>query len=407
MRPILKSILAGSVSALLVAVIGVTFAARDGSGNYSLPAGNPVSTGSTISSTWANSTLADIATALTNSLAKDGQTVPTANLPMGTFKHTNVGTASARNQYATAGQVQDFSLQTLGTVSGTNSVTGSLNPAIVSYAAGMVIGFTPANNNTGATTLAVNGLTALDVQKFDGDALASGDLVAGIPAVLVLDSGGDDWILLNPQTADMTAATILARLMTVDGSSSSLDADLLDGQHGSFYQDADNLNAGTLANARVAQSNVTQHQAALTLAASQTTSGTFSDDRIATTDSFTGTLTGMSSSTTGTVNWRKVGGVVELWITSAITGTSNATSLTLTGLPSAVQPTSAVGLLPTVTIDNGSSGLSFASISAGGSTISFTYSFVSGTKVFSGVDQYTASGTKGLPIGWRIRYTVD
>ena len=36
-----------------------------------------------------------------------------------------------------------------------------------------------------------------------------------------------------------------------DGSGSSLDADLLDGQHGSYYQDADNLNAGTVPNARL------------------------------------------------------------------------------------------------------------------------------------------------------------
>lgn len=36
-----------------------------------------------------------------------------------------------------------------------------------------------------------------------------------------------------------------------DGASSGLDADLLDGQHGSYYRDAGNLNAGTLAAARL------------------------------------------------------------------------------------------------------------------------------------------------------------
>jgi len=58
---------------------------RNGSGTYTLPAGNPVVTGTTISSTWANNSLSDIATALTQSLAKDGQTVPTANIPLGGF----------------------------------------------------------------------------------------------------------------------------------------------------------------------------------------------------------------------------------------------------------------------------------------------------------------------------------
>lgn len=108
---------------------------------------------------------------------------------------------------------QNFSTQTLGSVSGTNTITGNLTPAITSYSAGMLITFQPAGNNTGATTLAINGLTALDVQKADGDALISGDLVSGIPAVLVLDTGADDWILLNPQASlNGIATTDFARL---------------------------------------------------------------------------------------------------------------------------------------------------------------------------------------------------
>jgi hypothetical protein len=64
---------------------------RNGAGVYTLAAGNPVVTGTTISSTWANNTLSDIATALTQSLAKDGQTTPTANIPLGGFKITGLG----------------------------------------------------------------------------------------------------------------------------------------------------------------------------------------------------------------------------------------------------------------------------------------------------------------------------
>jgi hypothetical protein len=72
--------------------------ARNGSGTYSLPAGNPVTGGTTISSTWANNTLSDIGTALTGSLAKDGQTVPTNNLPMGGFKLTGLAAGSANGE---------------------------------------------------------------------------------------------------------------------------------------------------------------------------------------------------------------------------------------------------------------------------------------------------------------------
>lgn len=68
-----------------------------------------------------------------------------------------------------------------------------------------------------------------------------------------------------------TASDILAKLKTVDGSSSGLDADLLDGQQASFYQNATNLNAGTIPAARVPASAVTQHQAALAIDGGQLT----------------------------------------------------------------------------------------------------------------------------------------
>lgn len=57
---------------------------RNGSGLYKLPPGiNPVVPNTVISSSWANTTLNDMAAALTNSVASDGQTPMTANLPMG------------------------------------------------------------------------------------------------------------------------------------------------------------------------------------------------------------------------------------------------------------------------------------------------------------------------------------
>ncbi len=51
--------------------------ARDGNGTYSLPAGNPVVTGSVISSTTHNNSMSDLASEMTNSTDKDGQTVIT------------------------------------------------------------------------------------------------------------------------------------------------------------------------------------------------------------------------------------------------------------------------------------------------------------------------------------------
>jgi hypothetical protein len=63
---------------------------RNGSGVYSLPAGNPVVTNTTISSTWANSTMNDLASALTDSVAADGQTPMTGNLDLNTNKIVNL-----------------------------------------------------------------------------------------------------------------------------------------------------------------------------------------------------------------------------------------------------------------------------------------------------------------------------
>ena len=53
------------------------------------------------------------------------------------------------------------------------------------------------------------------------------------------------------QTGAISNTQLLNFLITVDGAGSTLDADLLDGQQGSYYQNANNINAGTLAVARL------------------------------------------------------------------------------------------------------------------------------------------------------------
>jgi len=78
---------------------------RNGSGTYTLPAGNPVVTGTTIASTWANTTLTDLATAMTGSLASDGQTTATGNLKMGTNRITGLADGIASTDAATVSQL--------------------------------------------------------------------------------------------------------------------------------------------------------------------------------------------------------------------------------------------------------------------------------------------------------------
>lgn len=194
---------------------------RNGSGSYSLVAGNPVVTGTTISSTWANNTLSDIATALTQSIAKDGQTTPTANLPMGGFKHTGAAVAAATTDYARADQVQNSSLQWLSTVAGTDTITASASLSLAAYAAGQTFRFVAAGANTGAATLNVNSIGAKSITKNGTTALAAGDIPSG--AVITVTYDGTQFQLSAVQKALGTAAflnvgTSANNVVQLDGS---------------------------------------------------------------------------------------------------------------------------------------------------------------------------------------------
>ena len=89
---------------------------RNGSGTYILPVGNPVVTGTTITSNWANTTLSDIGTALTGSVAADGQTPITGNLQMGGNKITGMADGTVATDAATFGQVSAVNSVLIGTI---------------------------------------------------------------------------------------------------------------------------------------------------------------------------------------------------------------------------------------------------------------------------------------------------
>ena len=182
---------------------------RDGSGNFNLIAGNPVTTGTTIASTWANGTLSDIATALTNSIAKNGETIPTGNLPMGGYKHTGVANASARTDYAAYGQVQDSGSQYLTGVAGADTITASVT-GLAAYATGQTFRFVSAGANTGAVTLNINTIGNKAVTKTGTTALAAGDIPSGAVVEVVYD--GTRFQLLG--VGDVTAQILRDQLFT-------------------------------------------------------------------------------------------------------------------------------------------------------------------------------------------------
>jgi len=154
---------------------------RNGAGDFSFT-DPPVVSGTPISTTVENARNAEIAAALTASIAKDGQTVPTADLPMGSFRHTNVGSATLRTHYATAGQVQDGAIvwggtATYTTVSNVYAIT--LSPTPAAYAAGQTITFMASNANVGSNAeLNINSLSKQPLRTHDGRTLRGGEIRA-------------------------------------------------------------------------------------------------------------------------------------------------------------------------------------------------------------------------------------
>lgn len=134
------------------------------SGTFSLVAGNPVVTGTTISSTWANDTLSDIATnGLTNCMLKDGTQTVTANIPFSGFRLTNLGNATALTDAARCSQVQNGAYNVATSVAGTNTITASLTPALTGYTEGLLVMLRPLNTNTGQATLNLNSVGAVPI----------------------------------------------------------------------------------------------------------------------------------------------------------------------------------------------------------------------------------------------------
>lgn len=121
--------------------------------------------------------------------------------------------------------------------------------------------------------------------------------------------------------------------------------------------------------------------------------------------SFTGTLTGMDAPTTGTVSYRVTanaagtGKICRLYLAAGITGTSNTTAMTLTGLPAACTPSVPVYVVSQVR-DNGGDYFGGAQILAAGTAITFL------TGAPLSLTGFTNSGTKGLGGGWTIEYQL-
>jgi hypothetical protein len=111
--------------------------ARNGSGTYNRAVA-PYVAGTTITAATVNSEMDDIATALTQSISRDGQSPPTANRPMGNFRITGLANAVSSMDAAPLGQV---------VAKAGDTMTGALGFAVGTAAAPGV--FVAGDANTG------------------------------------------------------------------------------------------------------------------------------------------------------------------------------------------------------------------------------------------------------------------
>ena len=179
---------------------------RNGSGTYNLPAGNPVVSGTTITSSWANTTMQNIADGLTQSVASDGQTPMSGALNMGNNKVISVSDPTNAQDAATKSytdaaittatsalsatyltRANNLSDVASATTSRTNlsAAKSGANSDITSIT-GLTTALTVAQGGTGATTLTANNVLL-------GNGTSAPQTVAPSTSGNVLTSNGTTW----------------------------------------------------------------------------------------------------------------------------------------------------------------------------------------------------------------------
>jgi hypothetical protein len=141
--------------------------ARNGAGTYVLPAGQPVVTGTTISSATHNTLANDLANAITTSIATDGQSVVTANIPFAGYKLTGLGAPTVNGDalryenlatLVTSASIQDQTYTAFTTGGTSTAYTLTPTPAITAYTAGQSFWVTFNAASGAAPTLTISGV---------------------------------------------------------------------------------------------------------------------------------------------------------------------------------------------------------------------------------------------------------
>lgn len=250
-------------------------------------------------------------------MSRDQWSQTPASNDLSGYGQTGMAPSKVKNAFwdVMADLTVDASLPTSAGTANAQTVTNTRQFAALFT--GMYQWFLPGFTNTGAVTLAVDGLAAKNIFA-NGVAAIAGMLATNVPALVKYD--GTQWNLINPQRS---------------------------------------------------------------------------------TGSFTITLTGMTSATTGTVNYAisQDGKTVIAWVPSQIAGTSNTNSMTGTGVPNAIKSVTDHG--PQILLEDAGGGV--FSYFTGSNTNTWTFN-----KGTSGASGFTNSGLKGIVAAITIQaYTLD
>lgn len=147
--------------------------AFDGSGGFSRPVASYVFD-TVISETDVNTEMDGIATAFNNTLTRDGQGKPSANISWNSKRLNDLASGAARTDAANIGQIQDSAFIWCGTAGGTkNAIELTPSPAITAYAAGQRFRFIAGGTSSDdAVTISISSL-ATKAGQIDGSALSA------------------------------------------------------------------------------------------------------------------------------------------------------------------------------------------------------------------------------------------
>ena len=196
----------------------------NGSGIFTITtAGFPAVPGTTIQSTMVNSTILDLGEWVEPGPDSGwaGRSL-SVNLPMGGYRHLNVGKGTGRAEYARIAESQDGEYQWFTAGGTADAITGALSPALPAYITGQGFRFKATGNNTGPVTVNLNSLGAKALTKNGTNALVAGDLISG--AVYSIAYDGNQFQVISGvaigglgTAAYLNAGTAAGNLPQLDG----------------------------------------------------------------------------------------------------------------------------------------------------------------------------------------------